>query len=92
MAEKTDFGRGRSGRELGRAGGAEGQTETFVSIGSGDMTGVYYLVARAVCQIIFRELHAQGIRCPPETTPGSAYNVHHIVSGELEFDPALARA
>lgn len=45
----------------------------------------YYLVARAVCQIIFRELHAQGIRCSPETTPGSACNVDHTVSGELEF-------
>lgn len=59
--------------------------ETFVSIGSGEMTAVYYPVAKAICQAIFRELRAQGIWCSAETTPGSAYNVEHIVSGELEF-------
>jgi uncharacterized protein len=60
--------------------------ETFVSIGSGEMTAVYYPVAKAICQAIFRELlRAQGIWCSAETTPGSAYNVEHVVSGELEF-------
>jgi TRAP transporter TAXI family solute receptor len=64
---------------------ADEQTETFVSIGSGEMTAVYYPVAKAICQAIFSELRAQGIWCSPETTPGSAYNVEHVVSGELEF-------
>jgi TRAP transporter TAXI family solute receptor len=49
------------------------------------MTAVYYPVAKAICQGIFRELQAQGIRCSPETTPGSVYNVGRVVSGELEF-------
>ena len=59
--------------------------ETFVSIGSGEMTAVYYPVAKALCQATFRELRAQGIWCSAEMTPGSAYNVEHVVSGELEF-------
>jgi TRAP transporter TAXI family solute receptor len=42
-------------------------------------------VAKAICRAIFSELRAQGIWCSPETTPGSAYNAEHIVSGELEF-------
>jgi TRAP-type uncharacterized transport system substrate-binding protein len=62
---------------------AEEQTETFVSIGGGEMAAVYYPVAKAICQAIFHELRAQGI-CSPETTPGSAYNVEHV-SDELEF-------
>jgi TRAP transporter TAXI family solute receptor len=65
---------------------ADEQTETFVSIGSGEIGGgVYFPVAKAICQAIFQELRAQGIWCSPETTPGSAYNVGHVVSGELEF-------
>jgi TRAP transporter TAXI family solute receptor len=64
---------------------ADDKKETFVSIGSGEMTAVYYPVAKAICQAIFRELRAQGIWCSAETTPGSAYNVEHVVSGELEF-------
>jgi uncharacterized protein len=64
---------------------ADEPTETFISIGSGEMTAVYYPVARAICQAGFRELRAQGIWCSAEMTPGSAYNVEHVVSGELDF-------
>jgi TRAP transporter TAXI family solute receptor len=64
---------------------ADEEKETFISIGSGEMTAVYYPVAKAICQAIFRELRAQRIWCSAETTPGSAYNVEHVVSGELEF-------
>jgi uncharacterized protein len=60
-------------------------TETFVSIGTGDIDGVYYPVAKAICDVIFRELHAEGIWCSAETTPGSVYNIDGIQSSELEF-------
>ena len=59
--------------------------ETFVSIGSGEMTAVYYPVAQAICQAIFNDLREQGFWCSAEATPGSAYNVEHVVTGELEF-------
>ncbi len=68
-----------------RSAPADEKTETFVSIGSGEMTAVYYPVAKVICRVIFHELLAQGVWCSAETTPGSAYNVEHIVSGELEF-------
>jgi len=64
---------------------ARSWAETFVSIGSGEMTAVYYPVAKAICEAIFSELKDQGFWCSAETTPGSAYNVEHIVTGELEF-------
>jgi uncharacterized protein len=64
---------------------AQTRTETFVSIGSGEQTALYYPVAKAICQVVFRELLAQGIRCSAEATPGSAYNVGTVLSGELEF-------
>jgi uncharacterized protein len=64
---------------------ARSSAETFVSIGSGEMTAVYYSVAKAICQVIFSELREQGFWCSAETTPGSAYNVERVASGELEF-------
>jgi len=64
---------------------AEERQESFVSIGSGEMTAVYYPVARDICQAAFQQLRAQGIWCSPEMTPGSAYNVGHVVSGELDL-------
>ncbi|HEY2533504.1 MAG TPA: TAXI family TRAP transporter solute-binding subunit [Xanthobacteraceae bacterium] len=70
---------------LAESAPADEEKETFVSIGSGEMAAVYFPVAKAICQAIFRELLERGIRCSPETTPGSAYNVEHVVSGELEF-------
>jgi TRAP-type uncharacterized transport system substrate-binding protein len=30
-------------------------------------------------------LHASGVRCSKETTPGSVYNLYALRSGELEF-------
>lgn len=67
------------------AGPARGGTEIFVSIGSGEMDGVYYPVVKAICRVIFRELRDQGIWCSPETTPGSVYNIDRVETGELEF-------
>ena len=64
---------------------AQTKTETFVSIGSGEMTAVYFRVANAICKVIANEVRAQGFHCSAEMTPGSAYNVENVVSGELEF-------
>jgi len=60
-------------------------TEIFVSIGTGEMEGVYYPVTKAICGVIFHELLAQGIWCSAETTPGSVYNIDGVQSGELDF-------
>jgi uncharacterized protein len=59
--------------------------EVFVSIGTGELDGVYYPLVKAICKVITPDLHAQGIWCSPETTPGSVYNVGAVQSGELEF-------
>ena len=64
---------------------ADEDTETFASIGTGELNGVYYPVGAAICRVARSELQAQGIWCSPETTPGSVYNVGGVQSGELEF-------
>jgi uncharacterized protein len=59
--------------------------EVFASVGTGELNGVYYPVGKAICQIVNRDLSTNGVRCSPEATPGSVYNIHAIQSGELEF-------
>jgi uncharacterized protein len=57
----------------------------FVSLGTGELNGLYYPVGKAICQIVNRNLDVDGVRCSPETTPGSVYNIDAVRSGELEF-------
>src|SRR5215471_17168948 len=59
--------------------------EVFASVGTGELNGVYYPVGKAICEIVNRDLSIDGVRCSPERTPGSVYNIHAIQSGELEF-------
>ena len=59
--------------------------EVFASVGTGELNGVYYPVGKAICEIVNRDLSTNGVRCSPEATPGSVYNIHAIQSGELEF-------
>ena len=59
--------------------------ELFASVGTGELNGVYYPVGKAICDIVNRDLSIDGVRCSPEATPGSVYNIHAIQSGELEF-------
>jgi TRAP transporter TAXI family solute receptor len=64
---------------------ARAAAEVFASVGTGEPNGVYYPVGKAICQIVNRDLSTHGVRCSPEATPGSVYNVSAIQSGELEF-------
>jgi uncharacterized protein len=61
-----------------------------VTVGSGPLSGTYYPVARAICRVVNRELSARNIRCSPEPTFGSVYNVQMMQAGELDF--ALVQA
>jgi TRAP transporter TAXI family solute receptor len=59
--------------------------EMFASVGTGQVNGIYYPVGKAICQVVNRNLRTDGVRCSPEATPGSVYNIDAIQSGELEF-------
>ncbi len=59
--------------------------ETFVTVGTGAVTGVYYPAGGAICRMLARNRAEHHIRCSVESTGGSVYNVNAIHSGELEF-------
>lgn len=62
--------------------------QTFISIGTGGVTGVYYPAGGAICRLVNRDRAEHGIRCGVESTGGSIFNLNAIRSGELEFGVA----
>lgn len=67
---------------------AQAQEETFITIGTGGVTGVYYPTGGAICRLVNRNRADHGIRCSVRSTGGSVYNVNAVRSGELEFGVA----
>ena len=69
--------------------------KTFIAIGTGGPTGVYFVVGNAICRMIHKEAaegrssgRKHGIRCSAPSTGGSTYNIGQIAAGELEFGVA----
>ncbi|WP_375550821.1 TAXI family TRAP transporter solute-binding subunit [Rhodophyticola porphyridii] len=70
------------------AGAAAAQDQTFIAIGTGGVTGVYYPTGGAICRLVNRDRAEHGIRCGVESTGGSVFNINAIRGGELEFGVA----
>ncbi len=58
---------------------------TFVTIGTGGITGVYYPTGGAIAKIVNMKRKEYGIRATVESTGGSVFNVNAIMAGDLEF-------
>jgi TRAP transporter TAXI family solute receptor len=61
---------------------------TFVTIGTGGVTGVYYPTGGAISRMVNKKLKEYGIKATVESTGGSVYNINAVLSGELEFGVA----
>jgi uncharacterized protein len=69
--------------------------QTFITIGTGGPTGVYFVVGNSVCRMVHKEAaegrksgRKHGIRCSAPSTGGSTYNIGQICQGELDFGVA----
>jgi len=60
----------------------------FITIGTGGVTGTYYPIGGAICQMVNKNKKETNIRCSVESTGGSVYNVNTIKAGELDFGVA----
>lgn len=54
------------------------------TLGSGDVTGSYYASAAALCDSVNRAEVGE-LRCSPDPTVGSIYNIEALRRGELDF-------
>jgi TRAP transporter TAXI family solute receptor len=61
------------------------QDESFLTIGTGAVTGVYYPVGGAICQLVNIHRQEHGLRCLVESTEGSIANLEAIRAGNLDI-------
>ncbi|MDJ0992795.1 MAG: TAXI family TRAP transporter solute-binding subunit [Dinoroseobacter sp.] len=70
---------------LAVSGGVAHAETTFITIGTGGVTGVYYPTGGAICRLVNKDRKEHGVRCSVESTGGSVYNTRTIREGELDF-------
>jgi TRAP transporter TAXI family solute receptor len=59
--------------------------EVFITIGGGDVSGVYFPAGLAVAGILNQKRDEHGIRATVEATTGATFNLNAILAGYLEF-------
>ena len=70
------------------AAGCARERATFVTIGTGGVTGVYYPTGGAISRMINKKHDEYGIKATVESTSGSVFNINGVVGGDLEFGVA----
>jgi TRAP transporter TAXI family solute receptor len=73
---------------FGILGELEAFSRTFVTIGTGGVTGVYYPTGGAISRMVNKKSTEYGIKATVESTAGSVYNINAVLSGDLEFGVA----
>jgi TRAP transporter TAXI family solute receptor len=64
---------------------AGGRSETsFVTIGTGGVTGVYYPTGGAISRMVNAKPE-YGVRATVESTGGSVFNINAVLTGDLDF-------
>ena len=68
--------------------GHSAESQQFISIGTGGVTGVYYPTGGAICRLVNKDQASHGVRCSAEATAGSIYNINTVRNAALEFGVA----
>lgn len=58
---------------------------TYVTIGTGGVTGIYYPTGGAISKIVNKKRKQYNLRVTVESTGGSVFNVNAVMAGDLEF-------
>ena len=67
---------------------AAAQEETFITIGTGGQTGVYYVVGQSICRLVTRNTAETGMKCTAPSTGGSVANINAIKAGDMDMGVA----
>jgi hypothetical protein len=66
-------------------GGCKARKASFVTIGTGGVTGIYYPTGGAISQMVNKKFDEYGIKATVESTSGSVFNINAVMNGDLEF-------
>lgn len=61
------------------------QSQKFVTIGTGGITGVYYPMGGAICRFVNQTRKDHGLRCTVESTGGSVFNINAVMAGDMDI-------
>jgi TRAP transporter TAXI family solute receptor len=61
---------------------------SYVTIGTGGQTGVYYVVGQSICRLVNRGNNDHGIKCTAPSTGGSIANLNAIRAGNQDMGVA----
>ncbi len=68
--------------------GSASADETFITIGTGGQTGVYYVVGQSICRLVNRGSAEHNIKCTAPSTGGSIDNINAIKNGDRQMGVA----
>ena len=74
------------------ASSAVSAQETFITIGTGGQTGVYYVVGQSICRLVNRNTAETNLKCTAPSTGGSVANVNAIKAGDMDMGVAQSDA
>jgi len=66
-------------------GGCGEQEVTFVTIGTGGVTGLYYPTGGALSRMLNKNSKEFRIKATVESTSGSVFNINAVLKGDMEF-------
>ena len=55
---------------------------SYITIGTGGQTGVYYVVGQSICRLVNRGTDEHGLQCTAPSTGGSVANINAIKAGD----------
>lgn len=58
---------------------------TFVTIGTGGVTGLYYPTGGAISRMLNKKFKEYRIKATVESTSGSVFNINAVLTGDMEF-------
>jgi uncharacterized protein len=61
------------------------QSDSFIIIGTGGVTGVYYPTGGIIATLLSERLQEQDIRAMVQSTTGSVYNVNAVLQGDCQL-------
>ncbi len=65
--------------------GCKARKVTFITIGTGGVTGIYYPTGVAISRMVNKKFDEYRIKATVESTSGSVFNVNAVLNGDLVF-------